>query len=94
MGYIPGFDKLAHALVFAVQSFLLIVGFTRQYAYPYARDNRVKLALILTIGYGGLIEIVQGFIPGRSFEVMDIVADSVGALAGWIVFLLAYKVNF
>ncbi len=94
MGYFPGLDKLVHAFVFAVQSFLLIVGFAKQYTYAYVRENQVRLALILSIGYGVLIEVVQGFIPGRSFEVPDIAADAAGAFIGWAAFLLIYKVDF
>ena len=44
---------------------------------------RVALvALIITIGYGAFDEIHQWFVPGRSAELADWYADSIGAFAG------------
>lgn len=39
-----------------------------------------KLSLIL-VGYAALTEILQHFIPGRNFSMLDWVADSFGVLA-------------
>ena len=40
---------------------------------------------VIVLAYGILIEIVQRFLPYRSFEYLDIFADSVGIIAGLII---------
>jgi len=43
------------------------------------------------VAYGLILELLQVSIPGRSFELMDVVANTVGALAGWSSLLIARK---
>ncbi|MDP9142914.1 MAG: VanZ family protein [Pseudomonadota bacterium] len=40
-------------------------------------------AALGTVGLGVLIEIIQWFLPWRSFEWLDILADTVGVLVGY-----------
>ncbi len=47
----------------------------------------VRSAFIISVGYGLLIEICQLFIPYRSFDLIDLVADAAGGLIGAV----AYK---
>ncbi len=44
----------------------------------------VKNYVVFAIGYGILIELIQYFIPWRSFSIGDIVADSFGALSFYL----------
>jgi VanZ family protein len=85
------FDKAAHFVVFAVLSFMLIVGFTKQYTYLNIRFNATKIALAACFIYGLLIELGQSLIPGRGVEYGDILANSIGALIGYGVFYVIYK---
>lgn len=65
----PQADKVLHALTFA----LLALGL-------WWRRVRWKLILVVLLAYAVSSEIVQHFfIPGREFELLDIVADTVGA---------------
>ncbi len=48
------------------------------------------LLYVIVLGYGILIEIVQIYIPYRSFEFLDIFADFAGILAG-ILFINFFK---
>jgi VanZ family protein len=42
--------------------------------------------VLMAIGYGIIMEFVQdAWIPNRSFEAADMLADSAGALLGWLV---------
>ncbi len=84
-------DKIAHLFIFSVLVFLMIVGLSKQYAYVYLRKYALKISVITGIVYGIIIEIIQQFIPGRSFELADIVADSVGCLIGLGLFFIVYK---
>lgn len=42
----------------------------------------------LLLGYGALIEVLQAFVPWRSFSVADWVADALGIALYWLVWRL------
>lgn len=66
----PGLDKVAHAGLFGVLAALLrLAG-----ASPLA-------AVAAAIGWGVVDEIHQSFVPGRTPELGDLLADAVGAVA-------------
>ncbi len=85
------FDKVAHFFIFAVLSFLLIIGFTKQYSFKFVKYNAQILAIGFSIFYSLLIELGQALIPGRSMEYADLLANCIGALSGWVIFYLIYK---
>jgi VanZ family protein len=66
---LPFGDKLAHAFVFGVLATLL----------GYA-TGRWRLALIMTALYGLSDELHQSFVPNRSVDVTDWMADTIGAI--------------
>lgn len=75
---IPYQDKILHALSYGLFAWLL----ARAWAPGLARrPRRERLALVITIcllwGVGD--EIHQSFIPGRSADPLDVLADVVGA---------------
>ena len=70
-------DKLVHAGVFGVLCWLLHVAFYFQ-PNPTLRKWSRMLALGLTMLYGATDEYHQLFIPGRSTDFFDFVADSSG----------------
>jgi VanZ family protein len=73
-------DKLAHGLEYAVLGFLAVRrqrrGFGRPPTPSFAR------AVAFGIGVGGLDEVYQSMIPGRSTDATDLVADALGVLVG------------
>jgi VanZ family protein len=84
-------DKVVHFMIFCILVLLMIVGFTKQYAYAYLRKHAVPLSLLISISYGILIEIIQIPIPGRHLEVMDMLANTIGCFLGYGIFYLVYK---
>ncbi len=73
------FNFLDEALHFLCFSYLtLITWFSRIL-------NKDLHVYVIVLAYGILIEIVQRFIPYRSFEYLDIFADFVGIIAGFII---------
>jgi hypothetical protein len=71
-----GFD-FGHLLLFGAVSLVLLAILKRggdRSARPYGK------AFLLTVGLGLATEIVQVFIPARSFELGDLLYDSLGAL--------------
>ncbi|MEO6328218.1 MAG: VanZ family protein [Ginsengibacter sp.] len=79
-------DKWLHAGVFGLLVFLFCWPF---YKSAFGKDERkhyfIKIALATSI-WGLAIEFIQKFfIPGRSFDLFDWAADSVGALLGFFI---------
>lgn len=65
-------DKVGHTAAFLCLAFLL------DFAWPRHPWGPGKLLLLL--GYGLLIELVQYFLPHRSFSLWDLAADGSGLL--------------
>lgn len=80
---IPNFvnytDKIVHACVFFVLCWLAHVAF---YFQPSIRLRRrsLLLALLFVILFGISDEFHQMFTPGRTSEIWDLVADTIGGL--------------
>jgi VanZ family protein len=71
----------------------LTIGFIKQYKYLFLRYHAAKMAIGLSLLLGLIIEIFQAFIPGRSLEYYDLLANSIGAFVGFGFFYLVYKVG-
>ena len=69
-------DKLIHFFCFL---YLIIISWLSRIT------SKELLLYVIVLAYGILIEIVQRFLPYRSFEYLDIFADSVGIIAGLII---------
>lgn len=71
-------DKVEHALAFAALAFVFL------------RAYRHQVIWVITgcVAFGVGIELVQYFIPWRSAELADLVADIVGVLLGWMAFII------
>lgn len=83
---IPLIDKWTHIVLFGVFAFLwLCAGNTRNLKYMLA-------ILTISVYTGWLVEFVQGhYVPNRSQDVMDILADILGAVLGTGLFAILYK---
>jgi len=66
-------DKANHFTAFFVLYFLLT------FAY---KDLSIITKFLLLLAFGLQIEIVQSFIDGRFFSLLDVFADSIGILLG------------
>ena len=73
-------DKVLHFSIYTVFSYLL----TRQFSYSMTRWKAAAFAVLFAVVFGALDEWHQSFIPGRSTELADWRADSLGALVGAI----------
>lgn len=78
---IPYFDKWVHLLLFALLCFLLLK------AWRPMGGKAIALWLLMIIGYGIAIEFIQLYlVPFRSFDVVDISADSAGSIIGLLLY--------
>jgi VanZ family protein len=78
-------DKIAHAILFGVVTFLANGSLT-------SRGIRQNTAIVISIvggsAYAGLAEVIQIFIPGRSCSLYDFYAGVIGAGIALIVIYL------
>lgn len=68
-------DKANHALAFAVMALWGAAGW----------PARFPTLLALLMAYGWTIEILQFFIPTRTADAQDVLADAAGLLTAWLI---------
>ena len=78
------FDKMVHIGVFAVLALLFCMPFHKSgYSARERIQYFIKISLAVSI-WGLAIEFIQKYyIPGRSFDLLDWAADSIGALLAY-----------
>ncbi|ALO46030.1 VanZ family protein [Pseudohongiella spirulinae] len=74
-------DKLVHGLVFALCAYAVTRAWLGECSLP-------ALALMLAV-FAVFTELAQVFIPGRSGDVLDVLADASGLIAGMALALWA-----
>lgn len=74
-GVSTGWDKSNHALAFAALAFAGVWAL-----WPRPRQWLWLVAALLA--YGGAIEVAQGFLPPRSADWVDLLADGIGIAIG------------
>ena len=81
-----GLDKVGHFLAFTALAFAACIGF------PASSGRRTALLFGL-LAYGGLIEILQSFVPGRTSEWGDLLADGIGIAFGMGLAAFVFRVG-
>lgn len=76
---IPSLDKVEHLLEYLLFSWLLVHA---QLSSGRAWARAASAACLAAALYGGLIELIQAFLPYRNAEWLDVAANSLGGLAG------------
>lgn len=80
----PGLDKLIHLSIFAFLGFTILMSFKRL---------KVIYLLIVILIYGLATEILQEVMHmGRSFELLDLLADIIGSLLGFFAYRVLLKI--
>jgi len=93
-GNLFSFDKIAHFGVFTILSFLMIIGFAKQYASEKLRNHHAVFGLTISMVYACVLELSQAVIPDRQMNLSDLIANTLGVLSGYLLFLLIYKFSF
>lgn len=76
---VPGSDKLQHVIAYgglAASALLFVRSVTG-----------LLVATVVTVALSGVLEIVQGFVPNRQPDVLDLIANGIGAVCGLAVAL-------
>lgn len=84
---IPHFDKFVHAFSFLL---LAIIAWADTRKYTGKRDRAYIVSVLLSVIYGGLIEIIQDFTNTRSSDILDWIADITGMATG-IAIIVAWR---
>ncbi len=86
-------DKLVHIFFFSVLMVLLLYGLQKINEHRIFFVNLILIAIVYCIGLGIIIEILQLFVPGRDFSLLDIVADASGTGLGYLIFIFVRKIT-
>ena len=79
----PGsWDKLIHFSAFFVLAVLATLGW---------RSGGATSRILLLLGYAAATELLQHFIPGRSFSLLDWLADGLGTVSAVVLSLQALQ---
>ncbi|GMU96384.1 VanZ family protein [Ignavibacterium album] len=84
-------DKVNHFLAFFVLGFFLNLTLKYQHRYPNLKKNILITTIIIAAGYGIMDELHQLFVPGRSAELLDWIADFLGAVTGSLLAEFIYR---
>ena len=82
------FDKFVHVGLFALLLFIW------RSAFNVEVRNYTAMLFVAGVLYGFLVEIIQlKCIPSRSFDMFDVLADSIGSFLGLFTWSRVYKKN-
>jgi VanZ family protein len=85
-------DKIVHLFIFGMLSFLIIWGYRIQYFKGEKRYILATASIITSSFYGLLTEVLQKYVfIGRSGNVYDFLADTIGAVLGWWIFTMIFR---
>jgi len=79
-------DKIAHFIMYGITSVLLFRVLNR----TCTPTNALFFAVIISAGYGFSMEVIQSFIPWRSFSFLDQAANTLGAVVTGLVYKRAW----
>jgi VanZ family protein len=85
-------DKWIHIFLFSMMAFFLCWSvYKTNRKHPEKNKRYFIIAGLICIAYGIAMEYVQKYyVPNRSFDVGDIIADAVGAVAGTVFSMSRY----
>ena len=87
------YDKLGHAGIFLIQSYLLITGLYKKGAEGNKLHRYAIVGSSVAVLYGFLIEFAQSFIPDRGMEFYDALANIIGSFLGVLLFYFHNKLS-
>ena len=82
--------KIAHFSIYTSLGFLLLSFIS---TYNITERKRIFVSLSIGVLYAISDEIHQGFVPGRSPQVTDVILDSMGILFGILIVLIILEIN-
>jgi VanZ family protein len=93
VGFSFRIDKIVHFFLFGIQMVLTAYALEKHTLLRGAPAQPILVSAIFSIAAGIGIEFLQRFVPGRSFSVLDMVANTIGVGIGYYVFRYLKKRN-
>ncbi len=90
--HIPHADKIVHFFLYLAFSVVLAVELKAR-REKGNREGWLLIPVVIAAFYGGLIEIIQLYIPGRTGDWFDFLFDVGGSLAGIGLFIVHQKIT-
>jgi VanZ family protein len=87
------FDKLGHGILYAVYTILLIISFQKISEKSYFTEKIIIKSALTSIGLGIILEVLQSFIPDRTFDFWDMIANIVGTIIGISILKIISKIQ-
>ena len=84
-------DKTVHIIMFSVLVFIGLIGSQYGTLNIFGRWP-VITSMALALAYGYMLELIQSYIPQRSYDFADLTADCVGTIVGYGLFLGMSKI--
>ena len=88
------YDKAAHISVFLILTFLLGWASLRVKKQTSLSAKQLGYVYILSFFYGTSLELLQNYVPGRSTDIYDFIANSLGGVLGLAVFYIFTQKKF
>ncbi|CAM1341797.1 conserved membrane hypothetical protein [Tenacibaculum amylolyticum] len=86
--YIKYLDKIEHTTAYFVLTFFWLLAF-------FKKEKIRTIIIVLSISYGILLEVLQGTITTyRTFDYVDMIANTLGVLIAFLVFKIIEKKQF
>jgi len=78
------FDKLVHLIIYAILSFLSIMGFSKQSkSFLLSKNLQYFSSILFSVFAGGVIELLQQYVfINRYGDWLDFIANSIGSVIG------------
>lgn len=83
----PHLDKIIHFVFYFGMNVLILSSIILYRKQSNSRLFEYIIATIITVSYSGLIEYIQPLV-GRAKDYSDLIANSLGAMTGLIIFIL------
>ena len=84
-------DKFVHMGIYFVLFLTAYFSFSNQSKFLYLQRNPLLVAFLIVSVYGASDEIHQYFVPGRSCDIFDWIADVIGTALGIVAILFIKK---
>ncbi|MBW7867883.1 MAG: VanZ family protein [Brumimicrobium sp.] len=87
-----GVDKVAHFLLYTFLSLFWIIGLKRQNISDNLNRKAFRIGILGSFLLSFILEIIQEFyVPFRFFELLDLIANGIGCIFGWLIFKIIYR---
>lgn len=83
--FVP-FDVLVHVFMYGFMVFSMLSGFFKQRDYDVLRRKAYPIALIGVVFLSTVLEVTQLLVPGRFFDVKDLISNVFGVFIGYVTF--------